>query len=336
MFVTNKSVTKRFPMSHSALLPAASVVHKKPWTEEEDRALVAAVQKYGPCRWSVIATSISTGRVGKQCRERWNNHLCPNVKKSGWLEEEDQAILSGVAAMGTRWCEIIKSPRLSGRTDNSIKNRFYSLQRRSKGRPPPVEGYGDADAGAQHRERIMRLAAGVVHASDDDERDRQIRSLTAALHEKREPVDWRHQVARAPEQQGHGLMTSELKHQMEATLGLAQLGALHPKPPPVEDRSALLTPDLQRLLATKLGLGNLDALGVAATRQLGSTDSPSHSLDSPSTSVATTAPQSPLSPLSPLMATGTALPGPSLLGKRHSSWEDSPAKAAHVSMSGAD
>ncbi|EOD11048.1 hypothetical protein EMIHUDRAFT_76882, partial [Emiliania huxleyi CCMP1516] len=117
-------------MSHSALLPAASVVHKKPWTEEEDRALVAAVQKYGPCRWSVIATSISTGRVGKQCRERWNNHLCPNVKKSGWLEEEDQAILSGVAAMGTRWCEIIKSPRLSGRTDNSIKNRFYSLQRR--------------------------------------------------------------------------------------------------------------------------------------------------------------------------------------------------------------
>merc|ERR1719506_1357336 len=107
---------------------------KRPWLPEEDEALIAAVRKYGAARWSMIATQLSTGRVGKQCRERWNNHLCPEVKKSEWSEEEDRSILQGVAVLGTRWCEIIKAPALSGRTDNAIKNRFYSLQRRMKAR----------------------------------------------------------------------------------------------------------------------------------------------------------------------------------------------------------
>ena len=63
-----------------------------------------------------------------------NNHLCPQVKKSEWSEEEDRAILEGVAVLGTRWCEIVKVSALQGRTDNAIKNRFYSLQRRMRSR----------------------------------------------------------------------------------------------------------------------------------------------------------------------------------------------------------
>merc|ERR1719421_866580 len=107
---------------------------KRPWTQEEDELLIAAVRKYGACRWSMIATSLASGRVGKQCRERWNNHLCPEVKKTEWSPEEDRALMQGVALLGTRWCEIVKAPALSGRTDNAIKNRFYSLQRRMKAR----------------------------------------------------------------------------------------------------------------------------------------------------------------------------------------------------------
>eukprot|EP00966_Prymnesium_polylepis_P082641 1913572-Prymnesium_polylepis.1 len=71
-----------------------------------------------------------TGRVGKQCRERWFNHLCPAVKKGEWTEEEDRLIAEGVAELGTRWSEIVK--RLPGRTDNAIKNRFNSNQRRQQ------------------------------------------------------------------------------------------------------------------------------------------------------------------------------------------------------------
>lgn len=40
------------------------------------------VAKYGSKRWSLIASRIA-GRIGKQCRERWLNHLDPDVKKCG-------------------------------------------------------------------------------------------------------------------------------------------------------------------------------------------------------------------------------------------------------------
>ena len=53
---------------------------KRPWTAEEDVALTAAVQKYGAARWSMIAAQLSTGRVGKQCREvTGKTRTCPEV-----------------------------------------------------------------------------------------------------------------------------------------------------------------------------------------------------------------------------------------------------------------
>ena len=50
------------------------------------------VEKYGPRNWSAIAEHLP-GRIGKQCRERWHNHLNPDIKKERWTEEEDQAII---------------------------------------------------------------------------------------------------------------------------------------------------------------------------------------------------------------------------------------------------
>jgi len=102
---------------------------KRAWTPSEDEVLRTTIDKYGPQRWSMIADHLP-GRMGKQCRERWFNHLCPEVKKSEWTSEEDAAIFAGVEQHGSRWCEIIKS--IPGRTDNAIKNRYNSIIRRQK------------------------------------------------------------------------------------------------------------------------------------------------------------------------------------------------------------
>jgi hypothetical protein len=65
---------------------------KGPWRLEEDHKLAENVHKYGAKNWSYIAQALP-GRIGKQCRERWHNHLNPDIKKDKWTLEEDKAII---------------------------------------------------------------------------------------------------------------------------------------------------------------------------------------------------------------------------------------------------
>ena len=45
-----------------------------PWSKKEDRKLIQLVKVHGTTLWARIARNIQ-GRSGKQCRERWLNHL---------------------------------------------------------------------------------------------------------------------------------------------------------------------------------------------------------------------------------------------------------------------
>lgn len=101
------------------------VMIKGAWSPDEDEVMKQAVAKFGT-DWKAIAKCVR-GRTAKQCRDRYKLKLDPSINHGPWSPEEDQTLLKLHDEMGRQWTKIAKL--MKGRTENSVKSRFASLQR---------------------------------------------------------------------------------------------------------------------------------------------------------------------------------------------------------------
>ena len=111
-------------------------LNKGPWTKEEGLKLIQTVQKIEEQRgkieygfWAEIAKEIP-GRTAKQCRERWNIYLNPNLNKGPWTPEEDRIIIETQKKIGNQWTKI--ALLLPGRSNDTVRCRWYNALQKQK------------------------------------------------------------------------------------------------------------------------------------------------------------------------------------------------------------
>lgn len=170
---------------------------KSTWQSSEDIILRELVLKHGKKHWQKIANELNermgTGsiRAGKQCRERWLNHLDGRIRKDPWRPEEDLTLLTKQQIIGNKWSDIVKY--LPGRTENMVKNRFNTLakQKREEKRNSSLKklddiigGLGDEknnseDKEAWVNEKIVELQ--LIISKKDDSNNVSLNNKTEGL-----------------------------------------------------------------------------------------------------------------------------------------------------------
>lgn len=96
------------------------------WTEEEDEKIKDWVASNGEKDWVECSKTLNN-KSNKQARERWLFILNPNLKKTKWNIIEDYILFRLYKIYSSKWN--LFCLYLNGRSEVSIKNRFYILMR---------------------------------------------------------------------------------------------------------------------------------------------------------------------------------------------------------------
>ena len=77
------------------------------WNLDEDVCLKALVEEKGLQAWRAVAIELSKKidrpRTGKQCRERWHNHLKPGIVRTPWSVQEERDLVDAHKRLGNKW-----------------------------------------------------------------------------------------------------------------------------------------------------------------------------------------------------------------------------------------
>ncbi|CAG9320787.1 unnamed protein product [Blepharisma stoltei] len=176
-----RSKAKHSKKSRHSLKAAKDFFTKRrAWSSQEDEAIRKLVIENGTKQWTVISEKLSlqfnSQRTGKQCRERWHNHLNPGINKDNWSLDEELLLFENHEKLGNKWAEISKF--LPGRTDNSIKNHFYSTIRKRFRKIKGIDGTRE-----DLKEHDKLLSSKILSSLQKKKRQTQDNDVSTTLDE---------------------------------------------------------------------------------------------------------------------------------------------------------
>jgi len=163
------------------------------WSAAEDLKLQLLVEVYGRGSWSKIAAHMPN-RNDQKCRERYENLLAPEKKKSPWSAQEVTKLLDAVANHGPGSWSKIKA-HVPGRTDAECRikwetvvdikdyDKYYELHQRKKvllarGQKPadrPQLAVTDLETDRKALRKAFKQVTNVKDFADDIKRRRDLK-----------------------------------------------------------------------------------------------------------------------------------------------------------------
>ena len=102
---------------------------KSKFTLDDDKRLFEIVNQIGTSSWQDVSKMMKN-RNPRQCKERWENYLNPELNNGPWSEEEDMLLIKKQQEIGSKWASMTQY--FNKRSESSLRNRWQLLDRKIK------------------------------------------------------------------------------------------------------------------------------------------------------------------------------------------------------------